>query len=326
MGGKLFNLPRMPRAEYVRLEDSMRRYLDKKLGGEYRIPRFYGDKPDFGDMDILLSEREDWLELRSEIVLELGIEQTKTAGRVFSTVYQGLQTDFFTVEPRYLDSTYRFMSFNDLGNFLGRMVRRFNLKYGEHGLSYVYRRASDEHYKVNLEITQDFSRICAFLGLDFAQWECGFENLEALFAWVVQSPYFSVAPYLDTMLGTLEKRSKDRTTVINFVEWLKQNNHNQRPQFANRESYLPMIVEFFPEAKLDWQIEQERQLEAKAVLLASKFSGKLVMQLLPHLNGKRLGGFIVAFKASFEDFEAFVLQAEPSEIEGRVLDFASRYG
>ena len=178
MGGKLFNLSRMPTAEYLKREASMRAYLDQKLQGQYRIPRFYGDKPDFGDMDIIVPEREDWDELRQEIKQELGIEQHRTIGHVFSTVYQGLKIDFFTVPQRYLESTHTFMSFNDLSNFLGRMVRRFNLKYGEQGLCYVYRRDSDSHYKRELEVTQDFSKICAFLGLNYPQWVEGFASLE----------------------------------------------------------------------------------------------------------------------------------------------------
>ena len=40
MGGKLFNLPRMPKAEYLEREAAMRAYLDQKLSGQYRIPRF----------------------------------------------------------------------------------------------------------------------------------------------------------------------------------------------------------------------------------------------------------------------------------------------
>jgi hypothetical protein len=39
MGGKLFNLPRMPRAEYLIRERAVRDCLDRKLGGTYRIPR-----------------------------------------------------------------------------------------------------------------------------------------------------------------------------------------------------------------------------------------------------------------------------------------------
>src|SRR5690242_11766052 len=115
MGGKLFYLPRMPRAEYQQREAAMRAYLDRKLGGDYRIPRTYGDKADFGDMDIIVPTRRDWEELRAEIASDLGIIRMKYAGRVFSIDFDGLQTDFFAVPQRFVESTYTYMSFNDLG-------------------------------------------------------------------------------------------------------------------------------------------------------------------------------------------------------------------
>lgn len=80
----------MPRAEYLRLETEMRYYLDKKLSGEYRIPRAYGNKSDFGDMDIIIASFPDWGRVREEIIDELGITQHRSAGHVYSTVYKGL--------------------------------------------------------------------------------------------------------------------------------------------------------------------------------------------------------------------------------------------
>jgi hypothetical protein len=63
MGGNLFKLGRKPKLEYLEIETEIRSYLDQKIGDTYRIPRFYGDKPDFGDMDILVSDavaNESW--------------------------------------------------------------------------------------------------------------------------------------------------------------------------------------------------------------------------------------------------------------------------
>jgi hypothetical protein len=325
MGGKLFNLPRMPRAEYLLLEHEMRLYLDKKLSGEYLIPRAYGNKPDFGDMDIIIPSFPEWGSVRQEIIDELGIAQHRSAGHVYSTVYKGLQTDFFTTPKKYLEGTYTFMSFNDLGNFIGRMCRRFNLKYGEEGLSYVYRRSSNENYKRDLELTRDFRKICTFLGLDYDVWVKGFDSLEHLYTWTIQSPYFSVTPYLDDIKGILKGRTQERTTVTKFVSWLGENNISQRPEFAERSYYLPMILEYFPEANLQEQLQQEHLEEQRDVELSRKFSGKLVMKLLPHLEGKELGSFIMNFKASFEDFETFVLSSSELEIEKKVLEVAKLY-
>jgi hypothetical protein len=343
MGGKLFDLPRMPRAEYLEREAAVRAYLDGKLAGRYRIPRYYGDKADFGDMDVIVPSRPDWGELREEIARELGVAATKTVGRVFSMAFRGLQTDFFAVPEAYLESTYAFMSFNDLGNLLGRICRRFNLKWGERGLEYVFRREHDDHYKADLPVTQDFARVCAFLSLDHATWVAGFPTLVGLYEWVIACPYFSVAPYLDEQEDTpataqpeppyhggvrtapavrMLAQRKDRPTILKFVEFLRERGITARPVFEDKHAYVDRIAAAFPDARLHDQLAAERAKEARARALASRFNGQLVMQLRPELAGKALGEFIVAFKRSVDDFDAFVLATSPDELARRIREFA----
>jgi hypothetical protein len=322
MGGKLFNLPRMPRSAYLEVEADVRRYLDRKLPGQYRIPRYYGDKPDFGDMDVIVASPPDWDALRAEIARDLGITETRIVGHVFSTVYRGLQTDFFEVPERDLESAYNFMCFNDLGNFIGRICRRFDLKYGERGLAYVYRRAGG-NYQAELEVTRDFERICGFLGLDHAAWRAGFDALPAMFDWVIASPYFSVAPYLDETQSNLRRRAQERSTVARFIEHLRAQGIDKRPAFDDRRSYLPAILAAFPEADLGAQIERERAAEARQAQINAKFSGKRVMRLVPGIEGKALGELIVRFKGSFDDFEAWLLATPEEEIDRRIVAFAT---
>jgi hypothetical protein len=323
MGGKLWNLPRMPRDAYLSVEADVRRCLDARLPGQYRVPRYYGDKPDFGDMDVLVASRPDWSTVRDEIAKDLGITETKAVGHVYSTVYRGLQTDFFEIPERYLESAYAFMCFNDLGNFIGRICRRFDLKYGERGLGYVYRRARGNH-QAELEVTRDFARICGFLGLDHAAWREGFASLPAMFDWVIASPYFSVTPYLDEVGSNLARRARERTTVSAFIAYLQEKGVDKRATFDDRRSYLPLILRTFPEARLDEQIERERADEERATALAARFSGKRVMRLLPGLEGKALGEMIQRFRESFDDFDGWLLAATDDEIDRRIVAFAGR--
>jgi hypothetical protein len=311
----------MPRALYLEREAAVRACLDRVIPGHYRIPRHYGDKADFGDMDVIVAEGVDWDVARGAIVAELGITETRTVGHVFSTVFDGLQTDFFRVPARYLESTYTFMCWNDLGNFLGRIVRRFDLKYGERGLVYVYRRA-DGKYRRDLEVTLDFARICDFLELDHAAWVAGFPTLEAMFDWVIASPYFSVAPYLDETRGDLRHRAEVRPTVARFIAYLDQHAIDRRPTFEDRRDYLPKVLAAFPEARLELQLAAEREAEARQRTLASKLDGKRVMRLVPGLKGKALGALLQRVRSSVDDFDAWVLATEQSEIDRRVLELA----
>lgn len=325
MGGKLFNLPRMPRAQYVALEGEVRTYLDAKIPGKYRIPRYYGNKPDFGDMDVILAKTIPWDELRDSILSDFAITEFKSVGHVFSTNLRGLQTDFFMVPQQDLETTYTFMSFNDLGNFIGRICRRFDLKYGERGLEYVYRRANGNHV-AHLEVCRDFQQTCRFLGLDYSAFEQGFDSLPDVFDWVIASPYFSVAPYLDESSSNLQKRIGDRTTVARFVDYLQEHKIDKRPELRDRKSYMEDVFRAFPQVNLAAKIEQEREAEARSILIATKFNGKRVMQLLPGLEGERLGSLIRQFKKSIDDFDAWVLRTDEREIDERIKHFAATNG
>ena len=117
MGGNLFKLGRLPKVQYLEIEQSLRPYLQKKFGEHYRIPRYYGDKADFGDLDIVLSSaaiKTTWQDLQQEILEDLNITESKSIGGVLSTVYHSFQVDFFIKPATYFLSTYHFLCYNDI--------------------------------------------------------------------------------------------------------------------------------------------------------------------------------------------------------------------
>ena len=123
MGGNYFNLGRLPREEYLEIEADIRSFLDKRYGkGKYRIPRYYEEKPDFGDLDVLLSTNAipggTCESLKQDIIQALGIEKYGFPQKKFlSTVYRQFQVDYFLVSEDRLDVKMAFFDFNDLGNF-----------------------------------------------------------------------------------------------------------------------------------------------------------------------------------------------------------------
>jgi hypothetical protein len=324
MGGNLFKLGRLPRASYLALEADLRAILDPWLGTHYRIPRYYGSKADFGDVDILVSAAgapQGWESLRLEIIDRLGVTEYKFVNRVLSLNFRGFQTDFFILPADEFVTTWQFMCYNDLGNLLGKLFRRFGLKYGETGLSYVYRRPDSDHYQRDLHLSGDMGRILDVLGLDLATWEAGFPTLEAMFAWVVSSPYFTVAPFLERKAST-EKRVQHRPTMEKFVAWLEKAGVDKRYAFEeDRSAYLPMIVAAFPEADLPGQIAAEAARSRLVAEVQAKFSGKLVMEHYPELKGERLGRFIQQFKAGFVDFEVEVAAMSAEDVQLRLAEF-----
>ena len=327
MGGNLFKLGRISQEKYLKIETEIREYLDQKLGDAYQIPRYYASKPDFGDLDIIINLdalEYNWETTRQEIVKDLNIQHYQAAGRVFSTVYQNLQVDYFPTSDDFFESTYNYLSFNDLGNLIGKISRRFNLKYGEKGLAYVYRRELG-NYKKDLIVTTNFQEITNFLKLDYSQWLKGFNNLEEIYQWAIDSPYFSVEPYKKRST-TLNHRIKNRPTIQKFIQYIEKNNITKSYNYLdNRAEYIPLIDRSFPQANLIERIQQEKTEEEIVKQLIAKFNGKLVMKLIPELSGKELGEFIVRFKKQFENFQEFVLENTREEIESQILDYYQSY-
>lgn len=328
MGGNLFKLGRLPRERYLELEAEIRGYLDRTVGAEvYRIPRYYGDKADFGDMDVVLSSDipGSWDEIRATILSDLGVERHKLIGPVFSTVYRDFQVDYFERPAEIFESTYHFLCFNDLGNLLGKMFRRFNLKYGEDGLFWVFRRENGS-YRHDILLSRDHRRIFGFLELDPAPWERGFADLETMFDWVVGSPYFSVEPYF-RRAPTTEKRMKQRRTFREFLSFLEDRGVDRRYDYEDdRDRYIPRVAQHFPERDLEAAIARERAAEERALVLQSKFNGRIVMEILPHLQGKELGEFIRRFRAHHDEVDDGVddqlYRADPEEVRRMIREFA----
>ena len=251
MGGNLYKLGRLPKEEYLKIENKIRNYLDEKIGSEnYGIPRYYGNKPDFGDLDIIISTAvtlPSWNKFRMEIVKDLNIEQYKQQGAVFSTVYENFQVDYFAKNQKNFRATLNFLDFNDIGNIIGKIFRRLNLKYGMDGLEYLYRPEYDGHFKRVIPLTQDMERILSVIGLDYNKWVEGFNSLEDMFEWVIKSPYFSVKPYVGVLPKEINKRAAERTTITKFIKFIKDTGIIKTYDFKKKEEYIPFIDKLFPE-------------------------------------------------------------------------------
>lgn len=327
MGGKLFDLGRIPKKQYLEIEELLRIYLDNKLGKLYRIPRFYADKSDFGDVDILISsaalENGNWEKLKKEFINDLEITSYQTIGNIFSTVYQNFQVDFFIESQKYFECAYAFLCFNDIGNLIGRIFKKFNLKYGNKGLVYVFRRA-DNHYVREIEVSKNFEKIFSFLELNYQKWVDGFESKEEMFEWVIASPYFSVSPYLK-MSTRMEKRKNERPTIQAFLTYIEENQVEKTYEYQERDSYIPLIHDFFPEANIIEEIAKEKEREKYVISIREKYNGKIIMNLFPALQGKELGTFMKKFQEQFDDYEKVLFGLSAQEIEKQLQQFNSTY-
>lgn len=318
MGGNLFNLGRKPRKQYLEIESKVRNYLDKTIGSEnYRIPRYYDSKETFGDLDILVNDKYRFNNhpFPDEFAKDLNSVFTKRSGAVISNNIDDFQVDLFFFHKDYLQIASDFMDYN-IGNFIGKIAKRLNLKYGDHGLYYVFRRENSDHYKAEYKLSSNIEEILPFFGFDYNRWKEGFKTPIESYEWIISTPYFSTYTYFKPTAN-----NKKRIEFENFMLWLKDNNVQKdwNSSLLTPEDKLKLVYSyFFPEIGLFKFIENEKIKEITADIVSKKYNGNIVMELT-NLKGKELGIFMNSFKNYIEqeyndNFNSIICKLSEQEI------------
>jgi hypothetical protein len=92
------------------------------------MPLFYKNKLSFGDADIVVAEGKGITgsELRTLINDVFKPNEIFHNGNCWSFDYKELQVDLITTEPENFDALLMYLSYNDLGNFIGRLANGFS--------------------------------------------------------------------------------------------------------------------------------------------------------------------------------------------------------
>jgi len=293
----------------------------KKSFKRVTMPLFYSNKESFGDADILVSTEGFNLPMREYIVETFNPNEIFHNGNCWSFDYKELQVDVITVSAEDFDSNEMYLSYNDLGNFIGRIAQGFGLKYGQEGLWY-------EHYFKGMnigriQISKNYRDIYKFLGLSYERWEQGFEELEDIFEYIATSPYFNWDSFQLSRLNKVNReRNFKRKSYMSFLEWIDKNVADddhlyefKKITYTDKSAYLDMIDESFPDANLSMEIRRLEYLECKKLYIKSKFNGGDVMRKY-NITGKELGDALTGFKNSFGDgvYEEFIIRNEPDTI------------
>jgi hypothetical protein len=319
MGGNLFKVQRVSRERYMEILEALepilfKHFLDEKGFVHWRIPIPYSGKDNFGDVDIILNasylQNKDWI---PALLADLGNPEVKRVRNVVSVLFMDFQVDFFTVGESKFDTTFNFMSYNILGNLLGRIFHKFNLCYGEHGLSYILR-GFDNHGSKEVMLSRDMEEILKFIELD---------TLEDIYKYVVDCKYFCANSY-DPTYFNVRKRAAQRPAFNQFLDYLSENKIEKNYEFMKDKSvYIPLIDAFFPAAKLAEKVKAHEERQKILKVIAEKFNGRMIMEMIP-LSGKELGNFMDAYKkAKGDDFETFVYKSNPGLVQHSVKTYYS---
>lgn len=330
MGGNALNIEtkRLSREEYFKIVEEVYPKLMELIN--VKTPKFdvydemncvpfyiipaYKTKESFGDMDIILNKAHyDLTDMKSFLVKlkELfNYTDIYINKPVVSIDYKGFQIDLIFMKQKYMKSSLFYYSYNDLGNFMGRIAVRLGVRYGHFGLKYKVETEERDKLLGEFVLTSEPRHSFEFLGFDFDRFLEGFETLEDVFDYVISSKYFNKEIFAYENLDHQNRtRNRKRDSYRKFLEYIEPKTFEEK-NIPSKEERMEMIFNTFPEVELEKKILELKEKEKVQKQIKEKFNGNLLMELFPELSGKSLGQFIGNFKSTFEsdeDFNKFVL-------------------
>ena len=276
--------------EFLRIGKIIQDKVLNDVAIETTILKCYYTKPDHGDLDLLLKiSINNNINLRDYIQHSFKPNEIISNGGVFSFNYQDFQIDFIPINEKNWNIAQTYGFFDPLGNIMGKTFHKFGLSYGWEGLIYKFRNFNGSNSR-DILLTNDAKKIFDFGGYDYDRYLNGFETLEDIFKFCINGKYFDSEMFKMENLKSIDrKRNRKRGSYHLFLNYLKDNGIYNKYNFnPNKETYLPIINQYFPEAKFSEQLYELQKIDAKNKIISQKFNGDLVMSWLPDLKGKEL--------------------------------------
>jgi hypothetical protein len=281
----------------------------------------YYEKPSHGDLDLLICTDNlppDW---RDRACGVLTCRARVDNGPVLSVEHKGLQVDLIAECGDVFAFAFRYYSWNDMGNLIGRVAHQAGFKFGHNGLWYVLREGTRKY--ADIRLTLDFDEALMFFGYNPNRYRQGFNALEDIFHYVTSTPYF--VPHAFSLEGRSHRarvRDAKRPTYQMFLHWIQVHPTITRVM-RSREQWLQAAIDRFQH--MGARIAEARFCHARSVAVRTRFNGNLVRQWTG-LEGRDLGAFMRSFiEQRSEDpsksVEELVEGRTESEVRRLVLDY-----
>lgn len=333
MGGKALNrfgvtTERKTTEEFLRIGNELQERLGFDLGVITEIIQCYRTKADHGDLDLLVKMEEprnpfgfSW---KDYIQTTFKPQAINSNGGVYSFDYQNFQIDIIPIPEDKWETAKTYYGWDPLGNISGKTFHKFDLSYGWEGLYYKFRNFYGSVSK-DVLISTDVRKIFEFGGYDYDKYLKGFDTLEEIFNFCIDGKYFDSEMFKFENLKSIDKkRNRKRGSYHLFLKYIEEHGINREYEFQkDKDLYLPLINEFFPEAKLMEKLEDLQKIDDQNKIISSKFSGHHIMKWLPDIKGKEMSVVIEKFKNGFDDiikYREFLLTAGDEEIYKRFMD------
>lgn len=332
MGGKAikkfgFEENRLNVSEYEKLSNSIKEIINNSFKGlNFKEVLYYKNKDSFGDMDIIYNTDEVSYNEISYFIKKVIHSPYYYNGGVFSFAYNNFQIDFIGVCGEDYECAYNYFSFNDLGNFLGKIANRKGFSYGYSGLKYKVKEELFNNNGSNILrevcVSKNVKEIYDFLGYDYSRYEKGFDDIKDIFEYVVSGKYFNKEIFnFDKFNYEYKRKYNRRDNQKLFIEYLKSVN---KEDYVYKDKYYYLSEWDKYNNNLKYIIEEEREKYFNKKKVQSKFNGDLVKKLL-RLEGKELGNFIVLYKNSKKDFDLYIKETDQVDIIFDIYKFYYDY-
>lgn len=258
--------------------------------------RAYRDKPDFGDLDVVV-ENLDAKNRLEPLLVSLGITEVVKNGPVWSVGWGDFQVDLIFQASENWEFACNYFAYNDLGNLCGRIAYNMGFKFGHNGLRYVLR---DGDYKVaELVLTKDHTEALTFLGYDPSRYAQGFDTLEDIFQYAMATEYYDPAYFaLENRPYRERIRDAKRPTYNAFLEYVNRDGNNvARDNPLDKDEQLTRAKITFP--AFGAALARTMENHDRHKLVKVKFNGSVVSRVTG-LEGKDLGGFMQLLREDAE--------------------------
>lgn len=296
---------RLPRYKYLIIEDEVIKLLSPFFKN-WRIPRYFDDKLDFGDCDIIYVPTEDFD--INKVKEALGSHAIVKNGSIHSMEYNMFQIDLIRVTEDLLDVTSSFFSWSLFGKFVGMICAAHGFKFGIQGLYVkIFDKDGSEKnnfqhsYIGNITLCTNIQEIFKFLGLNYYVFNKGFSIESELFEFIKTSrmfePWIFHTDKVRRNEAAIKKRLEEFDRFVSTFEMTELPSQEERD--AIKEKALEEALNHFNKKEEYDQLIKDNDKKKEFRI---KFNGSIVRDITG-LQNQELGKFVNFLRSSKEFME-----------------------
>ena len=269
----------------------------------------YRSKDSFGDCDLLTTATDEAFE--KSLSKDFALLGKKRNGSVTSYAlkygnFPPFQFDLIKAKEDSFKFNYNYLSYNDLGNLIGRVAAAFGFKFAHDGLYILawYSHKGEERsvgrvkengktndhaeYKMEKLFISNFDQALEFLGFDSLRFAQGFNTIDDILDFVASSKYFCKDFFLfENRNHDQRKRDVKRPTYTRALEYFDTLTETKSRDEVTK-AFKADVAKKYPSI-INIKRSMRKEVKRKYVL-SRRLSSRRVVWLYGRLFNKQLEG------------------------------------